>query len=285
MPSSSSCAQPLEESEREEFEEEEESDVAQDSPVSISSDDEHVDPLSPWQRRVVLQKIKKLKIMQRTERNVICWGLLSLRSEHRWLPGNLILVRASWDEDLQVPVTLAWLGQGRNRVTYDLQPDKVLKLTSRMTHGPERHFSNAFPRLCAQVTWEGPLTLQWDNARERGTIVLNGLVIKKCHLIKPCLIQNQGTVKAFEFLAYTNLAVEDISQEYPTISFIDLQDWSEGSSSSMKTPNCGSWPSKWGQPIWQCLSALPAKAPIEAMLKPCYSIALPTMITSGGMAF
>ena len=209
-----------------------------DSPVSISSDDEPLDPLSPWQRRVVLQKIKELKTdaADRTQCHVLGPAIPNRkkpRSEHHWLPGSLILVRAPWDEGLQVPVTLTWLGEGRNRVTYDLQPDRVLKLLTGITHGLERHFSNNFPRLCAPVIWEGPPTLQWDNARERGTVVMNGLVMKKCHLMKPWLIHRQGTVKAFEFLAYTfmlvqylfhknvqlrdigstNLAVEDISQE------------------------------------------------------------------------
>ena len=125
MPSSSSRAQPLEESESEEDEEEEESDVTQDSAVSISSDDEHVDPLSPWQRRVVLQKIKELNndAADRTQCHLLAPAIPNRkkpRAEHHWLPGSLILVRAPWDVDLQLWVTLAWLGQGRNRVTYVL---------------------------------------------------------------------------------------------------------------------------------------------------------------------
>ena len=203
-------------------------------------------------------------------------------TEPHWLPGGLILVRAPWDEGLQVPVTLTWLGQGRNRVTYDLQPDRVLKLLTRM------HFSNTFPRLCAPVIWEGPLTLQWDNARERGTVVMNGLVMKKCHWIKPWLIQRQGTVKAFEFLAYTlvlvrflfhqnvqlrdigsaNLAVEDISQEYSTISFIDLPN---------KKTSSGFWElAKQAAPaslaLLKCLvSQNSHRGNVEALLQHCFA--------------
>ena len=78
-----------------------------------------------------------------------------------------------------MPINLTWFGQGRNRVTYDLQPH--WKGTS------------ATPSLgSAPVIWEGSLTLQWDNARERGTVVMNGLVMKKCHLIKPCLANSKA---------------------------------------------------------------------------------------------
>ena len=148
-----------------------------------------------------------------------------------------------------------WLPAGRNRVTYDLGSD-VLKLISGSDHGDEMQCSATFPTLCAHVSWQGSLKLQRNNAKERGIVTLQGLVMRKCFLAKPWLLQRQGSVKAYEFLAYalvlvnflfnqgmqlrdiggTNLAVLDLDQECPSIAFINMQEW-EKTSTPKKVPS------------------------------------------------
>ena len=249
--------------------------------------------------RLVLQSIKELKAEAKGQSDFYVVGLAipnrkRPKAEHHWLLSNLIIANAPWDESLEVPKTVLWMGQGRNRVTYDLGSD-VLKLISGSDHGNEMQCSATFPTLCAHVSWQGSLKLQWNNAKERGIVTLQGLIMRKCYLVKPWLLQRQGTVRAYEFLAYalvlvnflfnqgvqlrdiggTNLAVLDLDQECPTIAFIDMQEWEKTS-----TPKTG--PSHF----WELAKvAAPAhldrlknvvnkptyKGNVEALRKHCYA--------------
>ena len=172
----------------------------------------YIDPLTPWQRRIVLQKIKELKAEAEGQDDFHLVGPAipsrkRPKAEHHWLPSNLIIAKAPWSESLEVPKNILWMGQGRNRMTYDLGAGDVLKLISGTDRGNEMECSTNFPNICAGVSWQGPLQLQWNNAKERGIITLQGLVMCKCHLVKPWLLQRQGTVRAFEFLAYSLVLV------------------------------------------------------------------------------
>ena len=89
---------------------------------------------------------------------------------------------------------------------------------------------------------------------------MNGLVMRRCRLVKPWLLQRSGTDKAFEFLAYTLVLVQYLFQknvqprtvaaptlqwrtptkEYQAVSFIDFQDWCENAS-LVKKVSSGFW--------------------------------------------
>ena len=117
--------------------------------------------------------------------------------------------------------------------------------------------------------------------------------MRKCQLVKPWLLQRQGIVRAFEFLAYalvlvnflfnqgvqlrdiggTNLAVLDLEQECPTIAFIDMQEW-EQTPTPKKVPSQFWEPAKMAAPAHlACLKKLVIqptyKGNVEALLKHC----------------
>ena len=86
--------------------------------------DVHIDPLTPWPRRIVLQTIKKLKAEAEGQDVFHLVGPAIPNSkrpkaEHHWLPSNLIVAKAPWSESLEVPKNILWMGQGR---TSDIQP-------------------------------------------------------------------------------------------------------------------------------------------------------------------
>ena len=192
-----------------------------------------------------------------------------LKAEHHSLPSNLIVAKAPWSKSLEVPKNILWMGQGRNRVSCDLCAGDMLKLISGTDHGNEMECSTEFPNICAGVSWQGPLQLQWNNAKEKGIVTLQGLVMRKCHLVKPCLLERQGSVRAYEFLAYslvlvhylfhkgmqlrdiggTNLAVHNLDDDCPMIAFIDMHEWEKRQRQRKFLPSSGNL-QKWQlQPI------------------------------------
>ena len=191
---------------------------------SENEDAQPMDPLEPWQRRMVSKKLAQ------------CKGLSAGINGPRTLPAEIL-----------------YEGQGRNRVVYSVpgasqsERTSVLKLVSDdEDHGREMEAYLRLPLLCAKVFWQGRVGVKWPNDLDRGITTMNALVQSQCTLAIKWLKPRRGKDIANQFCVYCmvvmqfvrlsgfalcdcgehNLAVSDLSAT-PLLQFIDMQEWKD----------------------------------------------------------
>ena len=195
------------------------------------SEAEALDPLEPWQRRMVAKKMTQCKDevvahphMMDLGYHLVVPAIPNRRKptkEHHWLARKALLCRVPWGLSAGIagpttlPADLGYVGQGRNRFCYLVPPPNehaqpsVLKLVSGdQSHGMEREAYRRLPLLCAQVFWEGEVRVKWPNSLERGVSVLRGLVQAKCDLAVSWLRTRRGSPEAEQFMCYAFIAVQ-----------------------------------------------------------------------------
>ena len=195
------------------------------------SEAEALDPLEPWQRRMVAKKMTQCKDevvahphMMDLGYHLVVPAIPNRRKptkEHHWLARKALLCRVPWGLSAGIagpttlPADLGYVGQGRNRFCYLVPPPSehaqpsVLKLVSGdQSHGMEREAYRRLPLLCAQVFWEGEVRVKWPNSLERGVSVLRGLVQAKCDLAVSWLRTRRGSPEAEQFMCYAFIAVQ-----------------------------------------------------------------------------
>ena len=200
----------------------------------VSSEDEDaqpMDPLEPWQRRMVSKKLAQCKEEVATTPGGTDLGYHLLIpavpnrrkpvKPHHWTSRKALLCQAPWGLSAGIngprtlPAEILYEGQGRNRVVYSVpgasqsERPSVLKLVSEdEDHGREMEAYLRLPLLCAKVFWQGRVGVKWPNDLDRGITTLNALVQSQCTLAIKWLKPRRGKDIANQFCVYCMVVMQ-----------------------------------------------------------------------------
>ena len=200
----------------------------------VSSEDEDaqpMDPLEPWQRRMVSKKLAQCKEEVSTTPGGTDLGYHLLIpavpnrrrpvKPHHWTSRKALLCQAPWGLSAGIngprtlPAEILYEGQGRNRVVYSVpgasqsERTSVLKLVSEdEDHGREMEAYLRLPLLCAKVFWQGRVGVKWPNDLDRGITTMNALVQSQCTLAIKWLKPRRGKDIANQFCVYCMVVMQ-----------------------------------------------------------------------------
>ena len=200
----------------------------------VSSEDEDaqpMDPLEPWQRRMVSKKLAQCKEEVATTPGGTDLGYHLLIpavpnrrrpvKPHHWTSRKALLCQAPWGLSAGIngprtlPAEILYEGQGRNRVVYSVpgasqsERPSVLKLVSDDEgHGREMEAYLRLPLLCAKVFWQGRVGVKWPNDLDRGITTMNALVQSQCTLAIKWLKPRRGKDIANQFCVYCMVVMQ-----------------------------------------------------------------------------
>ncbi|CAE7367396.1 unnamed protein product [Symbiodinium sp. CCMP2592] len=158
------------------LEDEEDEAVSEATGVSVI-----MEPISESARAALVSYFLNPTIKQEQEEGpqAVCYSQPNQRRPthtRHFLSGELLLLQ---DIFTKVPVRdtkyLRLLGKGQNRVTYELDGQRVLKLANS-SHGSEAGVSRSFGTVTARVYWEGWITVGMYHNREFKNELFYGLV-------------------------------------------------------------------------------------------------------------
>ena len=200
----------------------------------VASEDEDaqpMDPLEPWQRRMVSKKLAQCKEEVATTPGGTDLGYHLLIpavpnrrrpvKPHHWTSRKALLCQAPWGLSAGIngprtlPAEILYEGQGRNRVVYSVpgasqsERTSVLKLVSEdEDHGREMEAYLRLPLLCAKVFWQGRVGVKWPNDLDRGITTMNALVQSQCTLAIKWLKPRRGKDIANQFCVYCMVVMQ-----------------------------------------------------------------------------
>ena len=202
--------------------------------LDIPSDDEDakpLDPLEPWQRRLVSKKLTQFKeeVTATPAGTDLGFHLLVPAvpnrkkpvKPHHWISRKGLLCRVSWGLSAGIngpstlPAEILYEGQGRNRVVFSVpgasptERPTVLKLVSEdEDHGREMEVYQRLPLLCAKVFWQGRVGVKWPNDLDRGVTTMNALVQSQCTMAIKWLQPRKGQDIANQFCVYCMVVMQ-----------------------------------------------------------------------------